>query len=182
MVAMATQGDVEAELGRTLTSVEAGKVDAALDSASDLVRTLTNRRWAAGTYTVRRRPRGGMVVLDSPSAVTTIDAVDALGATTPLAGHVLRGSTVYNVGGDWVEITYTSTGDIPSELIRVVAAMAARDVTEDRPQGATSYAVSTGALSESAQFDQPQDSIEPTRAESKIITKYARRLGSVSLV
>lgn len=184
MVALAAQADVETELGRVLTSAEAAKVAAALDSASDYVRAETGRKWEAGTYTVARRPRDGKVSLDAPATVTGIVAVDALGAATTVTGYTLRGSTVYGLGyAERVEITYTTTGAVPADLRRVVAAMAARDITEDRPQGATSYSVTKGPFSESADFDEPTDSIEPTRAEGKILAKYgARRFGSVSLV
>lgn len=184
MVALATPADVEAELGRSLTSVEQARVETALESASDYVRTETGRKWSAGTYTVARRPRDGRVHLDSPATVTAVVSVDALGAETTLTDYTLRGSTIYGLGyADRVEVTYTSTGDVPDEVMRVVAAMAAREITEGRPQGATSYSVTTGPFGESATFDEPTDSAEPTRAEMKILARYgARRFGSVSLV
>jgi hypothetical protein len=183
MAAMAIRADVEAEIGRALSSAEAAKVDAALESASDYVRAETNRKWAAGTYTVRRRVRGGRVALDAPATVTVVSAVDRLGGTSAVTDYTLRGSTLYGLGCGWVEVTYTTAGTVPDELKRIVAAMAARDITEDRPQGATSYTVAKGPFTESASFDEPQDSAEPTRAEAKIIRRYALgNLGATSLV
>lgn len=183
MVALATATDVANELGRALTSQETAEVAVALDSASDYVRTVTGRKFEAGTYTVRRRACGGRVWLDSPATVTGVVSVDSAGLTTAVTGFRLRGSTLYGLGDGWVEVTYATAGTIPADIRRVVAAMAARDITEDRPQGATSYTVTKGPFSESAQFEEPTDSIEPTRAEAKVLAKYgARRFGSVSLV
>jgi hypothetical protein len=184
MAALAAQADVESELGRALTSAEAAKVAAALDSASDYVRTTTGRKFAAGTYTVTRYARGGRVRLDSPDAVTAVNIIDYLGTATLVGsdGYTLRGSVLYGLGAGQYEITYTSTGTVPDDLKRVVAAMAARDITEDRQQGATSYTVTKGPFSEAASFDEPQDSIEPTRAEARIIAKYGPRGMSRSLV
>lgn len=184
MAALATSADVVAEIGRALTSEETAKVDAALESASDYVRTTTGRRFEAGTYTVTRYARGGQVRLDSPDAVTAVNVIDSLGTATLMdaSGYALRGSALFGLGWGRFEITYTSAGTVPDDLKRVVAAMAARDITEDRPQGATSYTVTKGPFSEAASFDEPQDSIEPTRAEAKIIAKYGPRASSKSLV
>jgi hypothetical protein len=98
--------------------------------------------------------------------------------------YTLRGSTVYGLAyACEYEITYASSGDVPAELVQVVAAMAARDLTEDRPQGATSYSITKGPFSESAQFDEPTDSVEPTRAEAVVIARFtARRTRTLSIL
>ena len=188
MVALATQADVESDevLGRTLTSAEQAKVGSALDKASDYVRSETGRRFEAGTYTVTRYARGGKVRLDSPATVTAVNLIDSLGTATVIDAttYTLRGGVLYGLpySGQY-EVTYTSTGDVPPELVRVVAAMAARDITEDKPQGATSYTVTKGPFTESASFDAPTDSVMPTPSEARIIRRFAaRRSGSVSLV
>lgn len=183
MVAMATQTDIVAELGRALTSAEVAKADAALDRASDYVRTETRRKWEAGTYTVTRRARNGRVTLDGPTSVGSVVWVDSLGTAETVTGTTLRGRTLYGLtSGLTYEITYTSDGTIPNELVRVVAAMAARDITNEVPQGATSYSVTRGPFSEQAGFDEPTDSLLPTPSEERIIRKYAGLPRSVSLL
>jgi hypothetical protein len=184
---MATQADVEAELGRTLSAEEAAKVSTALESASDYVRAETGRKWAAGTFTVTRRPRSGKVRLDSPASIASVSTIDETGtASTVDAGtYALRGGTVYGLSyACEYEITYVSDGTVPDELRRVVAAMVARDLTEDRPQGATSYSTTKGPFSESATFDEPMDSVEPTKAERRILDRFAARsrMGTLSLL
>lgn len=180
---LATQADVEAELGRALTSDETAKVDTALAAASDYVRTETRRKFEAGTFTVRRRARDGRATVYDASSVSMVNAISSDGTATAVTGYTLRGTTLYGVGSGWIEVTYTSDGTVPEKLVRVVAAMAARDITNDRPQGATSYTVSKGPFTESAGFDEPNDAALPTPSEARIIAAYrARRSRSVSLL
>ena len=186
MAAMATQTDVVAELGRALTSDESARVDAALERASDYVRAETKRRFEAGTYTVTRRPRNGRVTLDGAATVTAVNTVDATGTASEVdaTSYTLRGNTVYGLTyACEYEITYTSDGTVPAELVRVVAAMASRDITNEVPAGATSYSWTKGPFGASAGFDEPVDSVTPSPSEERIIRKYAlRSYGSVNLV
>lgn len=184
MTALATSTDVEAELGRTLTTAEAAKVDAALDKASALVRAETGRKFEAGTYTVRRKVRRGRVVLDAPATVTSVIAVDGDGTVTAITGAILRteDETVYNLGCDrWVEITYTTAGEVPAELVPVVAALAAANITSGAPEGVQSYTVTKGPFSESATFAEPTDSLAPTPSILSVIRRHKlRRPGPIS--
>jgi hypothetical protein len=184
MTALATQADVETSIGRTLTATEIAKMDGALARASAVVRAATARKFEEGTYTVRRRVRNGRVSLDSPATVTGVGEVNDDGSVTGVTGYTLRGSVLYDLGCErWVEVTYTTTGAVPAELVEVVAAMAGRDLTSDRPQGATSYTITRGPFAESASFEDASDSVEPTSSEAKIIARYAtRRAGAVSLL
>lgn len=185
MTALATQADVVTSIGRALTTAEAAKAAGALDRASALVRAATDRKFQAGTFTVRRKVRGGRVALDSPATVTAVDGVNDDGSVTAVTGYTLRGSTVYDLGACevWVEVTYTTAGTIPAEIVTVTAAMAGRDILADRPQGATSYTITRGPFAESASFEDGSDSVEPTSSEAKILARYAmRRAGAVSLL
>lgn len=182
MTALATSTDVVADLGRALTTVEAAKVDAALDKASALVRDETGRKFEADTFVVRRRVRGGMVTLDDPNTVNSVVEVDSEGAETALTGYALRGSTLYGLGCDkWVEVDYDSLGTVPAELKTIVAAIAARNITASAPEGAESYTVTRGPFSESASFAEPTDSVSALPSELKVIRRYAlRRSGPVT--
>jgi hypothetical protein len=183
MTALATSTDVEAVLGRTLTSPEAAKVDSALASASAAVREVTGRRYEAGTFTVRRRVRNGTVTLDAPASVTGVNDIDSNGTATALTGFTLRGFTVYNLAGCHVEVTYTSLGEIPDEVVSVTAGIAARLLTTDTPDGATSYTITKGPFTESASFDSATESVSPSVSELKILRRYAlTRPGTLSLL
>ena len=174
MTALATSADVEAALGRTLTAEETARIDAILDNASAVVREATGRKYEAGTYTVRRKARGGKVRLDDPATVTEIVEVDCDGNAAAVTGYTLRGDTVYGLGcAGWVEVTYTTVGAVPDDLVTTVASMAARDLTNETPSGATGYAITKGPFTESATFDNPTEAIEPTPSEARVIRRYA---------
>lgn len=182
MTALATSTDVEAALGRTLTTAESARVGSLLDKASALVRAESGRLLEAGTYTVKRRVRGGKVVLDDPTTVSEVVRVDGGGTETALTGYTLRGSTLYGLGCDrWVEVTYVSAGDVADELVTVTAALAARGLTASAPEGAQSWTVTRGPFSESASFSEPSDSLAPTPSELATIRRFGlRRSGPVT--
>lgn len=190
MTALAASTDVEAVLGRTLTANESAKVDAALDKASALVRSETGRLFESGSHTVRRRIREGRVKLDDATAVTEVVSVDDDGNADTLADYAFRSPYIYGLGGyasqnrfsgygcfAWVEVTYTSAGTVPDELVTVVASMAARNVTASAPEGAESYTVTRGPFSESASFSTSSDSVSATPTELAIIRRHALTRG-----
>lgn len=172
MTALAVKADVEAELGRTLTDAEEAKLDAALGAASRSVRRVTGRRYEAGTFTVRRRAFEGKVYLDQPVSVASVatdwDATALTGWTFDSVDDSVRG-----ICRRWVRVTYTATGDIPADVVEVCAALAARRLTSSVPQGATSYTTTRGPFSDSASFDHPTDSVEPTAEELRMLSQFA---------
>ena len=182
MTALATSSDVAAELGRTLTTEESAKVDAALEKASAWVRAETGRFFEADTYTVRRKPRGGKVRLDDPTSVTSVSAIANDGTASTVTGWTLRGDTLYGLTCDsWVEVEYVSAGTVPGALISVVAAIVGRAITSDAPEGAESYTITRGPFSESASFAEGVDSGAVLGTESSIVRRHKlRRSGSVS--
>jgi hypothetical protein len=182
MTALATSADVVAVLGRALTAAETAKVDASLAKASTTARRLTGRLYEAGTYTVERKVRQGRPVnLDDAATVTLVNAINCDGTATELTGYTLRGSRLYGLTAINVEVTYTTTGGVPQDVVDVVASMAARDLTNDVPGGATSYSVTKGPFSESASFDSPTEAIEPEPTEAATLARYAlRRSGPIS--
>jgi hypothetical protein len=173
MTALATSTDVEAVIGRTLTAAEDAQIESALDAASAAVREATGRKYEAGTFTVRRKVRNGSVDLDAPATVTGINDIDSNGTATAVTGYTLRGSTVYNVAGCNVEVTYTSAGLVPDEVVKVCAEMAAHKLSSEVPDGATWWSVTKGPFTESATFAAASDAGKPTYAHSKILRRYA---------
>lgn len=174
MTTLAASEDVEAVLGRTLTADESARIGAILDAASAAVREATGRKYEAGTYTVTRKARGGKLRLDDPATVTEIVEVGCDGSESAVTGYTLRGDTVYGLGcAGWVEVTYTTAGDVPADLVSTVASMAARDLTNETPAGATGWTVTKGPFTESATFDSPTEAIESTSSEARVIRRYA---------
>jgi hypothetical protein len=133
MTALAVDSDVEASLGRTLTTEEAARVDSLLLLASAAVSNETGYRFAPGEYTVERRVRGGKVKL--PADVDSVDSVVAVGqcdgsetALTVDVDYTVRGSTVYGLPGCWVAVTFTVVAAVPVEIVALVAAIVANTV------------------------------------------------------
>lgn len=176
MTALAVQADVVTAIGRTLTAAEITALPGALAKASSVVRAVTGRLYEAGTFTVKRRVRCGAVRLDSPATVTTVKRVSTAGTETTLTGWVLRGDTVYGINcGGWVEVTYTSAGTIPAEVVEVTARIAARILTSSAPEGAESWTVTRGPFTESATFGESTDAATPTVSEVQILNRHALR-------
>ena len=175
MTALATSSDVTAVLGRTLTTAETAKLSAALDAASAAVREVTGRKYESDSFTVRRRVRSdGIITLDAPESVSSVNQINSDGSATELTGFTLRGDKVYGLGcAGWVEVEYDSDGEVPDEVVGVTASMAARLLTTDTPDGATSYTITKGPFTESASFDAPTESVSPSVSELRILRRYA---------
>lgn len=178
MAALAAQIDVEADLGRALTTTEAAEIDAVLEKASDYIRAKTGRKFAPGTHTVTRRARGGRVRLDSPDSVSSVVAIDARGGASDVTDWTLRGDTLYGLGYACdVEVTYASTAPVPDEIRRLTAALVARAITSAAQPGVESQQI--GSLS--MRFGSG-DSIFLTKAERSTLARFRRLGGSVSLL
>lgn len=177
MTALAASTDVEAVLGRTLTADESERLDAALGKASASVRALTSRLFEAGTVTVRRKARGGRILLDDPATVTTVTAVSARGAADAVTGYTFRAPYLYGLTDGWYEVAYTSTGTVPDDVVTTVASIVARNLTSTAPEGVESYTDTRGPFSESATFASPTDSLSATPTELATIRRHALRIG-----
>lgn len=145
---LASQSDVEALLGRDLTTTEELRVDSLLRSASANVRRISTQMFTAETSTDVVLPisRHGKVRL-SQRPVTAIASV------TDIYDNVLT----YTQAGEWltvcsfpinswelhlphgwnvceVKVTYDHGGDVPDVVIGVVASIVARALGTDLTQ------------------------------------------------
>lgn len=177
MSALATSADVEAVLGRSLSVEESERVEAALAKASAFVRADTGRRFEAGEVQVRRRARGGRILLDDPESVESVTAVSACGDVAEVTGFTFRAPYLYGLADGWYEVGYTAAGSVPDDVAAVVASMAARNVTNTAPEGVQSYSDTRGPFTESATFAEPTDSISATPTELATIRRHVLRVG-----
>lgn len=148
MVALATQADVEARLGRALTDDEAARIDALLDDASELVRSWTRQDFTAvAGDEIVLRPVGVTIRLPQ-RPVTAVSAVHALnreGAPEiALSGWVWDGRDKVSIacatpsgddtpswwwadGPDTYQVTYShGYATIPPLVVATVCAMVMR--------------------------------------------------------
>lgn len=140
MTALATSADVEAQLGRSMTSAEEERVEAVLRAASVRARIRTGRNFTPGDYTSERSVRRGRVTL--PEAVATVTEVRGVysdGTTQVIDSDAwtLRRNTLYGLTC-WclVEIDYTVSADVPEEIVDAVAAIAATRLENPSAGGA----------------------------------------------
>lgn len=138
MAALATSADVEAQLGRSLTSDEEERVDALLRSASARARIRTRRNFTPGTYTVTRKVdyKGRVRLPETVASVTSVSAVYSDGTDDELDedAWTLRGNVLYGLGY-WceVEVTYVVSEDVPEEIVDAVAAIVANGIGTSDP-------------------------------------------------
>lgn len=142
MTALAIVSDVEAGLGRSLTTDEIPRATALLALASAHVEAETGYRFAPGAYTVGRRTRDGKVIL--PGTVATIAAVRSLdqdtGAVATLAlttDYTTHGRTLYGLRVAFVEVDFTVTEPVPEVISQLVAGIVASTLSGP-PVGAAS--------------------------------------------
>jgi hypothetical protein len=140
MAALATSADVEAQLGRSLTSAEEERVEAALRYASVRARIRTGRQFTPGTYTSERSVRNGRVAM--PETVASVEEVRVVysdGSTEVVDedAWVLRRNTIYGLTYHCrVEVDYTVSADVPEDIVDAVAAIAAHRVQNPGVAGA----------------------------------------------
>lgn len=145
---LASDVDVEAAIGRDLTSEEDARVGAILDKLSELFRRESGQQFTSGTSTVRLKVNGGRVFLPQrpATAVTTVKDDDGEGVEYTRLGQWL---TVPMVSHEFVTVAYTHGGDVP-DLVRLAVADAARQVLQIAPAavaGVTQTGTTTGPFS-----------------------------------
>jgi hypothetical protein len=149
VAALASSSDVEASLGRSLTSTEEERVERLLAGASLLARDISRRPFEAGDYTVTRLVRGDRVHLPEVATVTEVRAVDADGTATVLSDYTHRGKTIYGLAGYRdVEVDYTVASDyeVPDDVVGAVADMVAAVFTAPAPADVASQAAGPFAV------------------------------------
>lgn len=152
MTALATTTDVSNALGRSLVAgAETTRATALILLASAAVEAETGYRFAPGSYTVGRNVRSRKVNL--PAKVAAIVAVRSIhqltGAATTLTvttDYTSRGSVIYGLHPCFVEVDFTVTAAIPTEVVGVVAGMVANTISGP-PVGAASEAAGPFSIS-----------------------------------
>lgn len=133
MTALAEDSDVEAALGRTLTTEEAARVDSLLTLASAAVSNEAGYRFAPGNYTVERTVRGRRLRLPAKVAtvasVTAVDPCDGTETEVLDENYNLRGSTLYGLVDCRVVVAFTVTAEVPDEIVQLVAGIVASSIT-----------------------------------------------------
>ncbi len=153
VVQLASDTDVEAALGRDLTSDEAARVAAILDKASELFRREAGQQFTPGRSEVRVKVNGGRVFLRE-RPVTEIHTVkDEAGSSVeftqfkqwldvPLRSH------------EFVVVDYSHGGTVP-DLVRLTVADVARQVLMIDPnavKGVTQHSETDGPFTDQSTY------------------------------
>lgn len=154
VVQLASQEDVEASMGRDLTSAEEGRVGAILDKLSELFRRESGQTFTAGTSTVRLKVNGGRVYLPQRPVDTVSSVVDDDGDAVEYTRHD-QWLTVPLVSHEFVTVTYTHGAETAPDVVRLAVADAARQVLSIDPNataGVASYGRTAGPFNEQSTY------------------------------
>ena len=171
-MALATIGDVEARLGRSLTVAEISKATAYLDDASALFTQRAIQKFEQGESTVRLFPRDGVVRLVQRPVIDIIDVTDIKGVSLDYTfdGH----QSLYDLGAFTpVTVTYEhGSTTIPKDVVAVVAGMVARtlSISPDAAAGVQQQTVGPFSQSYAAWAVGGQVMMSPT--EAKVADSY----------
>ena len=128
-MALATITDVEARLGRTLTTAESSKATAYLTDASALFIQRAVQKFEQGESVVRLFPKDGVVRLVQRPVITVSEIKDLDGNIIDFTfdGH----QSIYDLGAYTpVTVTYEhGSATIPNDVVAVVAGMVARTLS-----------------------------------------------------
>lgn len=153
---LASNADVEAALGRVLTSDETAKVGAILDKASELFRVRSGQQFTPGTSDVRLRVTADYVTLPQ-RPVVSVEAVtrDCEGGAAVTYQQFKSRLTLDCVtAGEFVRVSYTHGGVVP-DAVRLCIADLARKVLSIDPNavaGITQHGETRGPFSRQDSF------------------------------
>lgn len=150
---LASTADVEAALGRELTSGEQGLAEFALDKASEAFRREAGQTFTPAESTVRLKALGGVVTLPQRPAVDVSAVADDDGNAVEFT---LDGQRVV-LDADalpYVAVTYEHGGDVPDLVRLAVAEVVARNlrIDDDAKAGKTQFSNTAGPFTESGAF------------------------------
>ncbi len=187
---LATITDVEARIGRKLSTDEGIAVQALLRDASAAIRGYCGRPFGSVTRTVRKRARSGRVLLGAGitavSAVANLDG-DAVGFTFDGIDTVTVGAGVMRFDFDGLadqvlDITYTKDdGDVPDEIKAVAANVAARGMGVPADEGGiqqesvAGYSYTVGAAAAAG-------GVGLLPAERAVLDRYTSHVGVTRVV
>lgn len=125
-MALATIADVEARLGRELTTAEESQANAWLDDASAMFIQRAVQKFEIGESRVRLFPRDGVVRLVQRPVIEVIEVTDIDGVEIDFTydGH----QSIYELGTySPVIVNYEhGSDDVPDDVVAVVAGMVVR--------------------------------------------------------
>lgn len=201
MAALASQADLEARLGRSLTGEEEGRCDALLEDASTLVRGYTGQTFdLVEDDMVVLRAAGGTIVLPQ-RPVTEVSAVVAVGGSDALPDFTLtdwvfdeidtirigESNYVINMPEAWWDddgypgtyrVTY-SHGYVtpPRDVVSVICAMLLRAF--GNPNNLRSETVGSYSVTYAVPATGEQLGINLTRYEQKALDRYRRKATTI---
>ncbi len=151
---LASADDVEALLGRDLTSSEEAQVEALLVQASGLFRKAAGRDFTAGRFTNRLKVNGGEVRLPNSPVIVIHAVTDDAGSGLPYTAYDTTLTVPGLLSHQFVRVDYEAGGDIPELVALTVAGMVVRLLTVDplAKSGFTQYQETTGPFSEGGTF------------------------------
>lgn len=174
-MALATIGDVEARLGRPLTTSELAKAAAWLEDASALFVQRATQQFEVGESRVRLFPRDGVVRLVQRPVIEVISVKDIDGVEIDYTfdGH----QSIYDLGSySPVIVEYEhGSSEIPQDVVACVAGMVVRtlQIAPDAASGVTQQAV--GPFSQSYATWAVGGQIMMSPAEEKIANAYREK-------
>lgn len=158
---LATQADVEGILGRQLTETESARCGGILVKLSDQFRRIARQDFSDGTSTNRLKVNGGVVVLPQRPVIAVTSVADDRGRDIP---YVLRSGSLAVSDPDrpgflldsseFVTVTYSHGGDIPSLVVQTIAdaARCVLLIDPDASSGKQQTSTTTGPFSEQNTF------------------------------
>ena len=142
-MALATIADVEARLGRSLTTAEISKANAYLTDASALFIQRAVQKFEVGESTVRLFPKDGVVRLTQRPVIEVISVKDIDGVEIDYTWDGRQ--SLYDLGDfRGVTVNYEhGSANIPDDVVAVVAGMVARtlSISPDAATGVTQQSV-----------------------------------------
>jgi len=184
MAPLATVDDIEARLGRELTTAEDIRVGALLDDVSAAVRSYTGQSFTSEETTVRLAPRNGTVTLPqrpvtAVDSVKTVDGDDLVftwwsGTKVKVGVNALNWFEVNGSPTQPVDITYThGYDDVPADIVAVVCQIVGRAMTKPADESGytqesiAGYSYSLGAASAAGPLGMLAD-------EKAVLDRYRR--------
>jgi hypothetical protein len=174
-MALATIADVEARLGRPLTTSELSKATAWLEDASALFTQRAMQQFIPGESKVRLFPKDGVVRLVQRPVIEVVSVKDLDGVEIDFTfdGH----QSLYDLGAYSPVIVEYEHGseDVPADVVACVAGMVVRtlQIAPDAASGVTQQAVGPFSQSYAAWAVGGQVMLSP--AEEKVASNYREK-------
>lgn len=156
--------------------------DAALYDASARVREYVRQDFAAGTFTVDAR--GERLRLPHRPVSGVVSVADEDGNLLDPSRYRLRPGGYLEVPGwtGWLAVTYTSSGDVPAGLARVVCQVASRIMAQPAGLAAGAQQQSAGPFQQTFGWDSHVGSSGLTAGERRSLDRLFPRGGRGPIV